>query len=160
MSAPHGSPAVTVARAHVDAWSNHDYDTARSGLAPDVHVTAITTMPFPPPTDLTGAGDYMTGLIQFAQAVVPGSARIIASTGDDRNALIMLTVEADFGAGKVTLPGSRLYLLDDDSKIKSEHVVFYAAHSSAGGGRGRAPAAAGLPGRHRLITKSSGSHPI
>jgi hypothetical protein len=39
----------------------------------------------------------------------------------------MLTVEADFGAGKVTLPGSRLYLLDDDSKIKSEHVVFYAA---------------------------------
>ena len=29
--------------------------------------------------------------------------------------------------GQVTLPGSRLYLLDDDSKIKSEHVVFYAA---------------------------------
>jgi hypothetical protein len=69
----------------------------------------------------------MTGLIAFARAVVPGSARIIASTGDDRNALIMLTVEADFGAGKVTLPGSRLYLLDGDSKIKSEHVVFYAA---------------------------------
>jgi len=92
-----------------------------------VHVTAITTMPFPPPTDLTGADDHMTGLIQFAQAIVPGSARIIASTGDDRNALIALTVEADFGAGKVTLPGSRLYLLDDDSKIKSEHVVFYAA---------------------------------
>ena len=44
------------------------------------------------------------GLIQFARAVVPGSARIIAGTGDDRNALIMLTVEADFGAGKVT-PG-------------------------------------------------------
>jgi hypothetical protein len=127
MSAPRESPAVTVARAHVEAWSNHDYDTARTGLAPDVHVTAITTMAFPPPTDLTGADDYMTGLIQFAQAVVPGSARIIASTGDDRNALIMLTVEADFGAGTVTLPGSRLYLLDEGSKIKSEHVVFYAA---------------------------------
>ena len=125
MSAPHQSQAVTVARAHVEAWSNHDYDTARSGLAPDVHVTSIITMPFPPPTELTGAADYMTGLIQFAQAVVPGSARIIASTGDDRNALIMLTVEADFGAGKVTLRGSRLYLLDEDSKIKSEHVVFY-----------------------------------
>ena len=77
--------------------------------------------------DLTGADDYMTGLIQFAQVVVPGSARIVASAGDDRNAPIMLTVEADFGAGKVTLPGSRLYLLDDDRKIKSEHVVFYAA---------------------------------
>jgi hypothetical protein len=116
MSAPHESPAVAVARAHVDAWSNHDYDTARSGLAPDVHVTAITTMPFPPPTDLTGADDYMSGLIQFAQAVVAGSARIIASTGDDRNALIMLTVEADFGAGRVTLPGSRLYLLPPPRK--------------------------------------------
>ena len=127
MSAPREPQAVTVARAHVEAWSHHDYDTARSGLAPDVHVTAITTMAFPPPTDLTGADDYMTGLIQFARAVVPGSARIIASTGDDRNALIMLTVQADLGAGTVTLPGSRLYLLDDDSKIKSEHVVFYAA---------------------------------
>ena len=127
MSASHEPQAVTVARAHVEAWSHHDYDSARSGLAPDVHVTAITTMASPPPADLTGAGDDMTGLIHFAQAVVPGSARIIASTGDGRNALIMLTVEADFGAGKVTLPGSRLYLLDDDSKIKSEHVVFYAA---------------------------------
>jgi len=84
-------------------------------------------MAFPPPTDLTGADDYMTGLIQFAQPVVPGSARIIASTGDDRNALLMLTVQADFGAGTLTLPGSRLYLLDDGGKIKSEHVVFYAA---------------------------------
>jgi SnoaL-like domain len=127
MSAPNESQAVTAARRHVEAWSNHDYDTARSALAPDVHVTAITTMPVPPPTDLTGAENYMTGLIQFAQAVVPGSARIIASAGDERNALIMLTVEADFGAGKVTLPGARLYLLDDGGKIKSEHVVFYAA---------------------------------
>ena len=101
MPAPRESQAVTVARAHVEAWSNHDYDAARTGLAQDVHVTAITTMAFPPPTDLTGADDYMTGLIQFAQAVVPGSACIIASTGDDRNALIMLTVEADFGAGAV-----------------------------------------------------------
>lgn len=127
MSTTREPQAVTVARAHIEAWTNHDYHTARSGLAPDAHVTAITTMPFPPPTDLTGADDYMTGLIQFAQAVVPGSARILASTGDDRNALIMLTVEADFGAGSVTLPGARLYLLDGDSKIKSEHVVFYAA---------------------------------
>jgi len=69
MPAPRESQAVTVARAHVEAWTNHDYDAARAGLAPDVHVTAITTMPVPPPTDLTGADDYMTGLIQFAQAV-------------------------------------------------------------------------------------------
>ena len=41
----HPEPAaVTIARAHVEAWSNHDFDTARKGLAPDVHVTASTTM--------------------------------------------------------------------------------------------------------------------
>jgi hypothetical protein len=121
-------PAVAIARAHVEAWGNHDFDTARAALAPDVHVTAITTQAMPS-TDLTGADDYMVGLTQFAQAVVPGSVRILASAGDDRNALLMLTVEADFGFGKALLPGARLYLLDDDDKIKIEHVVFYAAQA-------------------------------
>lgn len=126
MSAQQESTAVAVARAHVQAWSNHDFDTARSALAPDVKVTAVTTQPVPPPTDLTGADDYMTGLTQFAQGVVPGSLHILAATGDDRNALLMLTVQADFGTAKVTLPGARLYLLDDNNKIKTEHVIFYA----------------------------------
>lgn len=129
MSAQHESPAVAIALAHVEAWSNHDFDTARNGLASDVRVISTTTQPMPPPTDLSGADNYMTGLIQFAQAVVPGSVRIVATTGDDRNALLMLTVDADFGAGKTTLPGARLYLLDDDNKIKAEHVVFYAIQS-------------------------------
>jgi hypothetical protein len=123
----HETPAVAIARGHVEAWSNHDFDTARAGLAPDVRVTAITSQPMPPATDLTGADNYMIGLTQFAQAVVPGSLQVIASVGDERNALLMLTVEVDFGAGKTTLPGARLYLLDDDQKIKKEHVVFYAA---------------------------------
>jgi SnoaL-like protein len=127
MSAQQESPAVAVARAHVEAWTNHDFDTARRALAPGVRVTAVTTQPMPPATDLTGADDYMIGLTQFAQAVVPGSLRILHSTGDDRNALLMLTVEADFGAGKATLPGARLYLLDEDNKIQTEHVIFYAA---------------------------------
>ena len=39
MSAQQESPAVAIARAHVEAWSNHDFDTARSMLAPDVKVT-------------------------------------------------------------------------------------------------------------------------
>ena len=127
MSAQQESPAIAIARAHVEAWSNHDFDTARSALAPDVRVTATTTQPMPPATDLTGADDYMVGLTQFAQAVVPGSLHVIASVGDERNALLMLTVEADFGGGKATLPGARLYLFDDDNKIKTEHVIFYAA---------------------------------
>ena len=127
MSAQQESPAIAIARAHVEAWSNHDFDAARSALAPDVRVTATTTQPMPPATDLTGTDDYMVGLTQFAQAVVPGSLRILASTGDERNALLMLTVEADFGGRKATLPGARIYRLDDNNKIKTEHVIFYAA---------------------------------
>jgi SnoaL-like domain len=120
-------PAVAVAGAHVEAWSNHDFDTARKGLAPDVHVTATTTQPTMAATNLSGIDDSMRGLIDFAQAVTPGSARVIASFGDKRNALLMLTVEADFGGRKVTLPAARLYLLDEDDKIEAEQVVFYAA---------------------------------
>jgi hypothetical protein len=127
MSASHESPAVAIARAHVEAWSNHDFDTARNGLAPDVRVTATTTQPIMPATDLTGADNYMIGLTKFAEVVVPGSLRVIASIGDERNALLMLTVEADFGAGEATLPGARLYLLDENGKIQAEQVVFYAA---------------------------------
>jgi hypothetical protein len=127
MSAQHEPPAVVIARAHVEAWSNHDFGTARNGLAPDVKVTATTTQPTMSPTDLTGAEDYMIGLTQFAQAVVPGSLRILASTGDERNALLMLTVEADFGAGKAARPSARLYLLDENNKIQTEHIIFYAA---------------------------------
>jgi hypothetical protein len=127
MATQHQSAAVAIARAHVEAWSNHDFDTARNGLAPDVRVTATTTQPTASATDLTGAEAYMVGLTQFAQAVVPGSLRILASVGDQRNALLMLTVQVAFGAGKATLPGARLYLLDEHNKIKTEHVIFYTA---------------------------------
>jgi SnoaL-like domain len=122
------SPAVAVARAHAEAWSNHDWDKAREGLAADVHVTATTTQPLMKPTDLSGIEDYMRGLIEFAEAVVPGSAQVIASVGDERNSLILLTVQAALGPGgaTVTLPAARLALLDDDNKIKDEQVVFFA----------------------------------
>ena len=127
MSAQHESPAVAIARAHAEAWSNHDFDAARSSLADDVKVTATSTVPIMPATDLSGADDYMVGLTQFAQAVVPGSLRVIASVGDERNALLMLTVEADLPVGRMTLPAARLYLLDEAGKIKAEQVIFYAA---------------------------------
>ena len=129
MSAQHESPAVAIARAHAEAWSNHDFDAARSSLADDIKVTATSTVPIMPATDLSGADDYMVGLTQFAQAVVPGSLRVIASVGDERNALLMLTVEADLPVGRMTLPAARLYLLDEAGKIKAEQVIFYAAQS-------------------------------
>jgi hypothetical protein len=55
--------------------------------AADVDVTVTTTQPIMAPTHLTGVDSYMNGLVKFAQAVVPGSARVIARVGDDRNAL-------------------------------------------------------------------------
>ena len=54
MSAQQESPAVTVARAHVDAWGSHDFDTARTMLAPDVKVTATSTSPGRCPPGPTG----------------------------------------------------------------------------------------------------------
>lgn len=121
------SPAVAIARAHVEAWSTHDFDRARRGLAADVEITTTTTHPFIKGTNLAGIDDYMRGLIEFAQAVVPGSARVISSIGDERNALLMLTVQAGLGpdGAQVTLPAARLYLLDEDDRIKVEQVVFY-----------------------------------
>ena len=129
MSAEHESPAVAVARAHVEAWGNHDFDTARSMLAPDVRVRVTTTAPYPPDTDLTGADNYMEGLHAYAEPIVPGSVTVLASTGDDRNALLLLSptmAGGPFGGG-TTAPCARLYLIDDNGKIKSEQVVFYLA---------------------------------
>ena len=52
---------------------------------------------------------------------------MIQSVGDDHNALILLTVKVSFGpsAPLMTLTAARLYLLDENNKIKVEQVVFY-----------------------------------
>src|SRR5262249_4124762 len=123
------SAAVTVARSHVEAWSNREFDKARKSLAEDVKVLVTTTQPIMKDTNTTGAEAYMTGLKMFAQGVEPGSANVIAAIGDQHNALLLVTVRASFGPGapKVTLPGARLYLIDDNKKITSEKVIFYAA---------------------------------
>jgi SnoaL-like domain len=129
MPTEQGSPALTVARAHVEALSNKDWDTARNMLAPDVRGIAMTTAPYPPPTDLTGADDYLKGLVAFAEPIVPGSVRELAGAGDERNALLTLDLQVaggSFGAG-IPAPCARLYLIED-GKIKTEQVIFYLGH--------------------------------
>jgi hypothetical protein len=123
------SAAVSIARAHVEAWSNHQFDKARKSLSDDVKVDVTTTQPIMKDTNTVGADAYMTGLKMFAQGVEPGSAKVIAATGDKHNALLLVTVRASFGPGapRVTLPAARLYLVDDAGKITSEKVIFYAA---------------------------------
>jgi hypothetical protein len=66
-------------------------------------------------------------LIAFAEAVVPGSARIDGSVGDERNALVLVTVKTTGPPmGSMTLPAARLYVLDENNKITAEQVIFYA----------------------------------
>lgn len=125
------SPALAIARAHIDAWSAKDYDKTRSMLAPGVHVTATSTFAAMQPTDLTGPDAYMQGLIAFADPIVPGSVLELGALGDERNALVLLDLVVaggPFGTG-VHAPCARLYQTDSEGKITIEQIVFYVAGS-------------------------------
>ena len=117
------SRAVALARAHLEAWTNHDFDTARGNLAKDVQF-------FSPAGNLVGIHEYMDaprGLTQFAKQVVPGSLRIIAAMGDERNALIMYEVSTEGGPiGAKLFPSAQTWLLDENGKIKVERIISYA----------------------------------
>jgi hypothetical protein len=116
------SPAVAIARAHLEAWTNHDLEAARGNLAEDVQF-------FSPAANLVGINEYLDaprGLAQFAKQVVPGSLRVIAAMGDDRNALIMYEVSTEGGPiGSKLFPSAQTWLLDDTGKIKVERIVSY-----------------------------------
>ena len=128
MSSQQDPTAVAVARTHVEAWSNHDYDKARASLAPDVHVLAVSVDPEAPRTDLSGIDAYMDGLVQFGQVIVPGTTRVDSSVGDDSRALLHVTSKVKFGpdAPEMDHHQARLYRLDDDQKIVEEQVIFFA----------------------------------
>ena len=128
MSQTPDSPAVKLARAHVEAWAHKDFETARNGLATDVTATQSSTMPDIPRADLVGVDDYMHGLTLFAQSIVPGSVRVTDSAGDGRYALLMVTTKVDGPPyGTLTIRHARLYQFDDNDKIAAEQVIFYTA---------------------------------
>ena len=116
------SRAVAIARAHLEAWTNHDLEAVRGNLADDVQF-------FSPAANLAGIEEYMDaprGLTQFAKQVVPGSLRVIAAMGDDRNALIMYEVRTEGGPiGSKLFPSAQTWLLDESAKIKVERLVSY-----------------------------------
>lgn len=90
----------------------------------------MSTDPALPDTDLTGADDYMKGLVAFAEPIVPDSVRELASVGDERNAMLALDLRVaggPFGQG-IPAPCARLYLVEN-GKIKAEQVVFYVARA-------------------------------
>ena len=126
MAATTTSKAVDLAIAHCEAWARQDWEAARQALADDVTVLVTTTMPGAPRTDTTGADDYMVGLEFFATPIVAGSLKVLSNEGDDKNALLHLTVDIDGPPfGQMTVHSARIYLFDENSKIKAEHVVFY-----------------------------------
>ena len=127
MSSQQNPTAVAVARAHVEAWASHDYDSARASVAPGVHVAVTSVDPDAPKVDTTGIEDYMQGLIQFGQAVLPGTSRVDSAVGDDTRALLQVTSRVKFGpdAPEMILHGARLYRLDENQKIDDEQVIFF-----------------------------------
>jgi SnoaL-like domain len=108
------SPAVTLARAHMAAWANHDLDTARGNVADDVQF-------FGNDQSTVGIQAYMDGLARFTEQFVPGSLRIIATRGDERKAMILAEVSVD---GQ-PFPSARTLELDENGKIKVERVIFF-----------------------------------
>jgi ketosteroid isomerase-like protein len=121
------SAAVAVARAHIDAWSHHDWDKTRELLAPDVHAWVTSTQAGFGTSELTGIDAYMEPKIKAAQLVEPGSVHEISAIGDERNALILVTFRIGLGPGgtMVTMARSCLYLLNEDGKISEERDAFY-----------------------------------
>jgi SnoaL-like domain len=116
------SRAVTLARAHLEAWSNHDLESARRNLASNVEF-------FSPAGHLVGVDEYMDaprGLVQFAKQVVPGSLKVLAAVGDERNALIMYQVDTEGGPiGAKTFPSAQTWVLDEHGKIQVERIISY-----------------------------------
>ena len=119
--------AVAVARAHVDAWGAGDYEVARGALAPEVHVVVSSVDPGAPRVDRTGVEEYMAGLVQFGQALLPGTTRVISASGDDARALLQVSSRVKFGADapEMVLDGARLYRLDESQRIIEERVIFF-----------------------------------
>ena len=116
------STAVTIARAHINAWSHHDWDKTRELLAPDVHAVVTTTHPMKATAELTGIDAYMEPKIKAALLIESGSVHEISAIGDESNALILVTMRIGLGPGgtMVTLARAILYLLDENKKIKEE----------------------------------------
>lgn len=126
------SPAVKVALAHINAWSNHDWEKTRVLLAPDVHALVTSTQREFGTKEFAGIDRYMELKTKGAQLVQPGSVEVLSTIGDDKNALILITFKIAMGpAGNlVTMARSILYLLNEDKKIKDERDAFFIMQDS------------------------------
>lgn len=120
------SIAVTIARAHINAWSHQDWEKTRELVSPNVHVAATSTQSALPSGEASGIDNYMERLIQTVQAIEPGSVQVISAIGDESNALVLETLRIGLGPDgtMVTLARASLYLLDESGKIIEERDEF------------------------------------
>jgi hypothetical protein len=118
------SKAVEIAIQHVEAFSSHDYDTARSLLAEDVHFMLITSIPgFPNPSEGHGVEAFMKALTS-GNTLIPGSLQVIHGIGDDHQALITVSVKGTLPTQEpITLLAARHYVIDEQEKITNELVI-------------------------------------
>jgi hypothetical protein len=127
MSLQEDSAAVAAARVYVEAWDRQDLDAARAALSDEVWMTMVAADPSFPKTELNGLDAYMQGLLQSKDAVVPGSTEVVEATGDDTQALLRVNSKVKFGpeAPIMDARSARMYVLDENGKIKIEHVIFF-----------------------------------
>ena len=120
----HQSRWGEIAIKHVEAFSNHDYETARSLLADDVHFILITSIPgFPNPVEGNGVEDFMKAL-SSGNTLIPGSFQVIHSIGDDHQAFITVSVKGTLPTHEpFTLLAARHYMIDENEKITNELVI-------------------------------------
>jgi len=118
------SKAAEIAMKHVEALSNHEYETARSLLAEDVHFILITSIPgFPNPFEGNGVDEFMKALTS-GNTLIPGSLQVIHSIGDDHQAFITVSVKGTLPTKEpITLLAARHYMIDENEKIKNELVI-------------------------------------
>ena len=118
------SKAVEIAIKHVKAFSNHDYDSARSLLADDVQFMLIGSIPgFPNPVEGHGVEAFMKRLTS-RNTLIPGSLQVIHSIGDDHQAFITVSVKGTLPTQEpMTLLAARYYMIDEHGKITNELVI-------------------------------------
>jgi hypothetical protein len=93
------STAIRIAQAHIEAWSDHDWDKTRELLAPNIHAVVTSTQPTIArnylTADFTGIDNYLERKIKAAQLIESGSARVISTISDESNALILMTLRIE-----------------------------------------------------------------
>jgi ketosteroid isomerase-like protein len=105
------SPALGVALAYYEAWTNQDLDRAMSYIAEDIVCEA-------PPGRIEGADAYRAFMAPFVQSLV--SSNMIASFGDQQIALVMYDTET---VPVKRAPGAECVTVRD-GKIVHSHFIF------------------------------------